>query len=140
MQQNVLGNNERIMMQLNLADQRGDMAQSNPHLRNIQSYYNMLLRIYLNVKGDFYDEDVRLAEQLKNRYDNIIGIVQTDSRAQTMKAINDLLMTCLELNCVIVNGLRNIKFFGSIKEVKHIRLFEGKKWDSKTSLKVQEII
>jgi len=135
MQQNNFGNkkfeshaswktNERIGILFAQADVLAPKAWSTRRISDIQYYFHTVNQIFKNVKDVLSNAEE--VNKCKNKYEYLIGLVNSDERFRSLPAIEYLLKLTDEMYSQIVSGMQAWEYFFRVgsyqkKGLKNIR-------------------
>lgn len=86
-------------------------ASNNPHLNNIQAYYNALEVLYRTTRRITSKREREEADKQKKIYDQITEYIQNDPRCRTTKATLELLKAAKAMHKHMIDGLHDMKYF-----------------------------
>ncbi len=129
-------NNLRLQGLLIKIDATGEMSSNTCHLSHIVQYYNANEQLYINIRDVLSNQEE--IDKLRVFYHKTLGLIETDSRCRTKKALRLLLQVCKEFNFQLISGLQSMKYFfrtsrAQVKGLKNVSslidesIFGGKK-------------
>lgn len=135
-----LRNNDRVQVMLFKIDAAGSVARNTLHLNFVMAYFNELEQLCINVAEILPNLDK--VEKVRISYRKILGLIESDDKCRTRRALRLLLDCCTEYNLLLVSGLQKMHYFfrlskpqrkglKNMSEVFSESIFRGEKDESK---------
>lgn len=102
-------NNQRIQFLLIQIDQLALSASNSLGFKTINSYYNSVEQLYINIKDVFQDNSQvkKHIEDVRKQYHESYDLIVSNPSAQTMKGLNHLMRLTRKYNSNLITALQS---------------------------------
>jgi len=104
-------NNKRLQMLFFNIDQSAPLANNTLHFSMINSYFNNVKQLYMNVKSILSKEEYEKCDEKMDEYYALVNLIETQPVKRTKSNLRKLIRITEEFNFNIMNNLHQFDYF-----------------------------